>query len=130
MGLASPLTVISAGSTLAPVIRRWVTTSLRPVPAPDDLPVGTLLVVIGGEWSSLVAVAVHEPPTLAPALVLKNPIPLWQYTRALPAGPVTAETWTWLRRRFLIHNPGVDGVLGLLDDLVQGRVARSPTVLP
>lgn len=42
---------------------------------------------------------------LRPMLVVKNAVALWSLPDPPDDGPLLAESWPSLRRRFLIHNP-------------------------
>lgn len=116
--LSAPVVVSTVPDALAPEVRAWVVRSLGPIPNAAEMPEGTLLLHTAGTWDSVVAIVAATPSTLAPALVLKNAVPLWQYAWHLDDGPITAERWWMLRRAMMLHNPGIDLALRTIDRLV------------
>lgn len=82
----------------------------------------TLLLRTGGPWDCLAAIASYDGHWLHPALLFKNPVPLWQSSTTPLDGPISRPAWLRLRRLILVHNPGLDGTLSMLDDLMTGGV--------
>lgn len=114
------LWLVTADHALYEVVRRWTRGDLRDVSAPE-LSSGerTLLIATPAPWRSIVAVAQQRSGLLRPMLVVKNAIALWSLTDPPDDGPLLAESWPSLRHRFLIHNPGLSGVLQLLDRTIE-----------
>lgn len=82
----------------------------------DALGSRTLFITTPEPWRSIVAVARLTSGVLRPLMVPKNAIALWSLPTPPPEGRLTMNNWVLVRRRFLIHNPGLSGFLDLLDD--------------
>lgn len=121
--LGPPLVMTRTDGHVGAAVRGWATTSMRPAAMDaSTLPTGTtLLLRTGGHWYCLVAIAGYDGHLLHPALVFKNPVPLWQSASTPLDGPITRAAWPRLRRLILVHNPGLDGTLCMLDDMVTGE---------
>lgn len=119
--LPRPLVLMTTTAETTRVIHGWAQRSLRPVRL--DTPLGqpaSILFRTSGTWNSVVAASGWDGTTLSPIVVFKNSIALWQWPRVpVPDGTVDASQWPWLRRGILIHNPGLDGLLQLLDATCQ-----------
>lgn len=113
---------------ISTIARAWALSPARAVQLGSESPPnGTLLLRTGDPWDSLIGFATHHSGELSPGLLFKNPIPLWQYAHSMHDGCVSVDEWPLLRRRILIHNPGLTGVLELLDETVVDHAAfRSP----
>jgi hypothetical protein len=109
--------VVTADEDLFIVVRAWARGDLCDSPEPDDggLEQQTLLITTPAPWRTIVAIAQRRNGLLRPMLVLKNAVALWALRRPLEDGPVSVDSWPALRRLFMIHNPGLDGLLHLLD---------------
>jgi hypothetical protein len=77
-----------------------------------------MLITTPMPWRSIVTVAQYGAAGLKPMFVLKNAVALWSLTDAPGDGPVDSADWARLRPRFLLHNPGLDGVLDLVDQML------------
>lgn len=124
-GLAVPVSVWTVSDELRRVVAGWVQADgqmkeLRTERPPN----GTLLLRTDGPWDSLIGFGSHQDGNFSPGLLFKNPIPLWQSTTALQNGRITTQGWPTLRRTILIHNPGLNGVLHLLDEAVGTSSSR------
>lgn len=108
--------VLTAEEDLFIIVRAWARGDLR-----DSTELGggglddTLLIATPPPWRTIVAIAQRRNGVLRPMLVLKNAVALWALRRPLDDGPVSVDSWPALRRLFMIHNPGLDGLLHLLD---------------
>jgi hypothetical protein len=110
------LWLATADDALFTAVRAWARGNLRDVPdRTAGLPHRTLLVATPGPWRSIVAVGQQRNAVLRPMLVLKNAVALWPLRHPPDEGPLPRESWPALRRVMLIHNPGLAGVLDLLD---------------
>lgn len=82
------------------------------------MPDGTVLLRTGGTWDSLLGFVDRSGTVLSPLVVFKNPVPLWQSSLALSGGVIKPGGWSRLRRVVMLHNPGLDGFLRLVDPVV------------
>lgn len=117
--LRGPVTVWRMPEGMAGVVQDWVRVSLRPIGAEEfDVPDGTVLLRTGGTWDSLLGFVDRSGTVLSPLVVFKNPVPLWQSSLALSGGVIKPGGWSRLRRVVMLHNPGLDGFLRLVDPVV------------
>jgi hypothetical protein len=79
----------------------------------------TLFITTPEPWRCIVAVAQAASGRIRPLLVPKNAIALWSLPNPPEQGKLNADDWPSLRRRFLIHNPGLSGFLNILDTEIQ-----------
>lgn len=116
--LAGPLRLITVTDEVGRIVRDWTRHSLGPRDVDDPVIAdGTVLLRTGGEWDSVVAIAARAGTRLAPIVVFKNSVALWQCSREpLQDGLIECEDWSWLRRQVMIHNPGLDGMLQEVED--------------
>lgn len=125
MASLEELWLVTADHALFEVVHCWAQGDLRDVAAPDTADAErTLLITSPAPWRSIVAVAQQRSGLLYPVVVLKNAVALWSLPDPPDDGPLPAESWPSLRRRFLIHNPGLSGVLSLLDRTIEPNKQR------
>lgn len=117
------LRLVTADDEMFAVVRRWAQGNLHDVPA-NGGPDGTLLIVTPGPWCSIVAISQRRAAVLRPVLILKNAVALWPLRQPPPDGPLPTTAWAPLRRLVLIHNPGLGGILSLLDHAVMQDVTK------
>lgn len=119
VALEKPLTVCVIEGEMRQIVVAWARGQIHSrASLATPTPNGTLLLRTAGAWDSLVGFGVHRDGSFSPALLFKNPVPLWRYERALHNGRVSTDRWATLRRTILIHNPGLNGVLALLDEVM------------
>lgn len=108
--------VVTADEELFHTVRAWAHGDLRerawPAVRGSDQ---TLLIATPAPWRTIVAIAQTRGGVLRPMVVLKNAVALWALGQPFDDGPVSVDFWPGLRRQFMIHNPGLEGMLRLID---------------
>lgn len=109
---------ITAGSGDArTAYERWCDGDLRvtlPVRGVQHTYVG--LLCSPGAWRFLISIGIVQNGTFYLVLNLKNVVPLAGRTYE-PDGPLHGTSTERLKRRILIHNPGLSGTLDLMETL-------------
>ena len=125
--LPSPVSFWTLAEELREAVMNWSRGDGLAGFIPAGLPPnGTLLLRTGSVWDCLIGFCIHRDGHFTPGLLFKNPIPLWRYLPSYDDGIITLQAWSTERRRILIHNPGLGGVLGLLDQAVENSRGRLP----
>ena len=115
------LWLVTADRKLFDAVCGWAYGTLSHIPAPEEFvrSARMLLITTPAPWRSIVAIAEQHGDVLQPVIVVKNAVALWSMKEPPLEGLLSSETWFRLRQRFLIHNPGLAGLLEHLDQRIE-----------
>lgn len=126
LGSYDRVRLVTANEQLFCHFRRWAGGELKSGSWTSTayFPSALVVVTTPRPWRFLVAFCEQREHEVAPLLLLKNVVPLYDVPGASETNALAADAWIGIRRAVLLYNPGLGGCLKLFESrssLLEGK---------